>query len=79
MRAGQAGSEGHVTRRLGRPITGPMVVAALNQASPRVVDCNDKATEKLVHALERLTSRMDNLQTKVRDLRARSHGTECGG
>lgn len=56
-----------------------MVVAALNQASPRVVDCNDKATEKLVHALERLTSRMDNLQTKVRDLRARSHGTECGG
>lgn len=50
-----------------------------HSSKPRVVDCNDKATEKLVHTLERLTLRMDNLQTKVRDLRARSHGTECGG
>ena len=47
----------------------PAVVAALNPASPSVLDCNANATEKLVHAIERLTSRMDNLQTEVRDLR----------
>ena len=54
----------------------PAVVAALNPASPSVLDCNANATEKLVHAMERLTWRMDNLQTEVRGLRAR---TVCGG
>ena len=57
----------------------PAVVAALNPAPPSVLDCNANATVKLVHAMERLTSRMDNLQTELRDLRARTGGTECGG
>lgn len=30
----------------------PAIVAALNQASPSVVNLNDDATEKLVHAME---------------------------
>ena len=57
----------------------PTVVAALNPAPPNVLDCNANATDKLVHAMERLTSRMDNLQTEVRDLRARACATESGG
>ena len=57
----------------------PAVVAALNPASPSVLDCNANAAEKLIHVVERLTSRMDNLQTEVRDLRARACETEFGG
>lgn len=37
----------------------PAVVATLNSSPTGAVDCNATATEKLIHTVERLTSRMD--------------------
>lgn len=51
----------------------PAVVATLG-SPPAIVDCNANATEKLVQVVERLTVKVDNLQTEVRDLRAGSQG-----
>lgn len=56
----------------------PAVVATLGSPPATVADGNAKATEKLMHVVERLTVEMGNLQTEMRDMRARSRGTEYG-
>ncbi|KAF3837733.1 hypothetical protein F7725_009501 [Dissostichus mawsoni] len=41
-------------------------------------DCNANTTDKLINVVERLTLKVDNLKTEVKDLRAHSRGAENG-
>ena len=56
----------------------PAVVANLGSPPPAVMDCNANAAEKLVHAVERLTLKVDSLQSEVRELKTRGPRPEEG-
>lgn len=56
----------------------PAVVAALNSPSAGVFDCKANTTDKLINVVERLTLKVDNLQTEVKGLRAHNRGAENG-
>ena len=55
------------------------MVATLSSPQASGLDFNGNASEKLIYAVERLTSKMDGLQTEVRDMRALKHGAEQHG
>jgi len=64
----------------GSPYSPPdlSVITTLDSPPATVVDGNANAMGKLIHVVERLALKMDDLQTEVRVLRAHSHGTENG-
>lgn len=57
----------------------PATVATLNFSSPSPTNCKADTAQELIRVIERLTSRMDNLQSEVRELRSERGSPFSGG